>query len=157
MSATILSTGIFLIILSLIIGYCVLPTMFPVPIAPEENEEPEHLPQQRQPKATKVKSEPSALFTTRARSSSILLRRRKPRLPKREVSNPRIVVKTEEVDEEAPVVVMPPAQGATEDIPDVSAHNAGPSNAATRETLRRRPSRKSELSDENSHSGSEDE
>jgi len=157
--ATIFSASIFLIILSLIVGSCVLPTMFPVPIVQGGNEESdEHLPYQYRPKATKVKSELSSLVSaTRARSNSTPLRRRKPRLPKRMGSNPRIVVKPEEVEEEVPVAITRPAQEIAEHKPDVSTHTVGLSSATTRETLRRRTSRKLDSSGENSHSGSEDE
>lgn len=62
-------------------------------------------------------------------------------------------VKPEEVDEEVPVAT--PALETIEQIPD--AHTAGPSGAATMETLRKRTPRKLDSSGENSLSGSEDE
>lgn len=93
--ASTLASGVFLIILSVMIASCVLPTVFPVPIDQAAEDEPEPFPgtsYQPKPKP-KIKPEPSPTLTstTRTRSNSTTLRRRRSRLTRRASSSSRLV------------------------------------------------------------------
>ncbi|KXN83891.1 hypothetical protein AN958_00971 [Leucoagaricus sp. SymC.cos] len=128
--ASSLATCIFLLILSLMIGTCVLPTMFPIPL--EEAEAGEQA-------KTKNKSEPSTppVPNSRPRSYSAPLRQRRFKSSQRVSGSSRAVApKAEENTDGTPVVLIPSSATATDSVPEVSAHITGPSGSTER--LRRR-------------------
>ncbi|KAF5355812.1 hypothetical protein D9756_004089 [Leucocoprinus leucothites] len=149
--ASALAACIFLLILSLMIGTCVLPTMFPIPVEDEVDSE-------RQAKNTsKFTSEPPSLpSSSRARSHSTPLRRRRSKIARPPSGSSRAVVpKTEESTDEVPTALMPSSVTVTENTPEVSAHMAGPSGETAREKLRRRASHQLAESEEDLSSSEE--
>lgn len=69
----------------------------------------------------------------------------------------QVVPKVEENTDEVPASLIPTSATATESVPEVSAHSAGPSGETTGDKVRRRTSHQPDRSDEDqSRSGSEE-
>ncbi|KAJ3564972.1 hypothetical protein NP233_g7939 [Leucocoprinus birnbaumii] len=176
--ASSLAACIFLLILSLMIGTCVLPTMFPIPV---EEVDAGHQSQNTKNTSKSSSEPPPPSSGSRTRSHSTPLRQRKSKLHRRssgssravsfisllsfftivtylsDLNGTKVVPKTEDTTDDAPIVLVPSSVTATEAVPEVSAHSAGPSGGSPRENLRRRTSQHLDGSDEDQHpSNSED-
>lgn len=143
--ASTLAACIFLLILSLVIGTCVLPATFSTATG-EVNS------QHQAKNASKSVSDPPPSLASRSRSHSTPLRKRRFNITRRLSGNLRTdLPKTQKSSDEVPVPLMPSSGTATDNIPEVTVRAASSPAEAVRDKLRRRTLHQRDKSSEDQH------